>query len=249
MNKEAFIKGLQKATPYILAASSTAAVIGSNVMSAKAGAEIFDKAKRQQYEFMDSKEKGRFIFKEVVPRAAIPAATAGAGVLMTWALLIFEERKAAALAAVLAGTDAILKAREKAEQPEDFVDILAKEKPLEGIDIFDTGTGDKLYFEPYSHSWFLASDEYVIKCEYALNRIVRLRSYATLSEFLDLIGLSKRTNKYTDSIGWSDYAEGAYGYAWVDFDHNERKIGDRTYISIDYPFGPHWDYMDPYHNA
>ncbi len=243
MNKELVIKAIDSKAPYIVGLSACACIAATAYYSAKAGAEISDKARRQQYEYMEKKEKAEFIFKTALPKALPAAASCTAALALTASAILISEKRANALSAVIAGMAPVLQARE--ERGDSFMEALADKAEQEDLDIFDTGTGDTLYFETYTRQFFLASSEFVKECAYHFNRNFILRGYATLSEYLEFLGL--KTSKYSDVIGWSDISEGVYGYRWIDITYQERVTrGGKRYFSIDYPFPPRYDFEDPY---
>lgn len=100
-----------------------------------------------------------------------------------------------------------------------------------------------LFYEELSGRYFNATMEQVKDAEYHFNRNLALRDYAVLNEFYNFLGLEEV--EFADAIGWSTWAEGTYGYKWVDFCHDKVIMVDglECYI-LSYPFAPHADYMD-----
>ena len=109
-----------------------------------------------------------------------------------------------------------------------------------GIKPVDTHTGNKLWFEPISMQWFIASDEHVIEAEYHTNRNFQLKGDIPFNEFLSFLELDDKDLSF-EQLGWDIYlGETYYGYQWIDFVHKDKMLSDGTeYTEIFYPFEPH----------
>lgn len=106
-----------------------------------------------------------------------------------------------------------------------------------------TGRG-VVFYEPYSRTFFERTMEEVLDAQYHLNRNMTLRSYASLNEFYEFLGLP--TTDYGNEIGWSILAgEEFYGYSWIDFTQELCKTSSgEEYYTIKYDFIPTTDYMN-----
>lgn len=99
-----------------------------------------------------------------------------------------------------------------------------------------------LFYDELSERYFNSTMEAVKDAEYHFNRNYILRGYAELNELYDFLGLEKMS--FGDQLGWSTWAEGTYGYKWVDFYHDKVVMDDglECYI-LSFPFAPHADYL------
>ena len=109
-----------------------------------------------------------------------------------------------------------------------------------GIKPVDTHTGNDLWFEPESMTWFLASEGHVKDAAYHTNRNFKLRGSEPFNEWLKFLGLPDDDLSF-EMLGWYDYeGEAYYGYTWIDFELKPKELRDGTkYTEIFYPFGPH----------
>ena len=110
-----------------------------------------------------------------------------------------------------------------------------------GIEPEDTHTGNKLWYEPISRTYFLASEDHVTNAEYHANRNFKLRGEEPFSEFLRFLELKAGDQPGYDMLHWDDYeGETYYGYQWIDFVHLIKQLQDGPdYTQIFYPFEPH----------
>ncbi len=107
-----------------------------------------------------------------------------------------------------------------------------------------------MYYEPYSNQFFRKTAQGLLEAEYELNRLFILKDYATMNDFLEILGLKKQEGG--DDIGWSSFAGSAtYGYSRIDFNHELRVFSDPDgdlepieFYEIQYPFEPTEDFLD-----
>ena len=90
---------------------------------------------------------------------------------------------------------------------------------------------------------FRASIYDILRAEMELNRLMALRQYVSLQDFLNMLGIDTGDIVY-DDIGWSLAAWDVYGYSFIDFWElaEYARDGEVLYF-LDYPFPPHDDYL------
>lgn len=95
-----------------------------------------------------------------------------------------------------------------------------------------------VFYEEYRGEFFESTKEQVLLAEYHFNRNFALRDYAYLNEFYEFLGLPR--TEQGDVLGWEKYiGETEYGYSWIDFEHEKRKLDDgMEYYIISMPFEP-----------
>ena len=217
--------------PMIWSVAAAGGVVATGVTAAQAGAE-----------YQETKDKKVFI-KPVVTGVA------------TIACIFTGDRLHAKRYAALAGAASVVERNFR-----DYRDIYApdvdnvarnevNEKRAEdiwekckrnGIKPVDTHTGNDLWFEPESMTWFLASESHVKDAAYHTNRNFKLRGSEPFNEWLKFLGLPDDDLSF-EMLGWYDYeGEAYYGYTWIDFELKPKELRDGTkYTEIFYPFGPH----------
>lgn len=112
--------------------------------------------------------------------------------------------------------------------------------PVNGLeDVFEEGE-KVLFYDEYSNRTFEASILAVQAAEYHLNRNFVLRGTADLNEFYSFLGLPE--TKYGSTVGWSM----AYGYSWIDFEHEKVLMDDGTLecYMIQPMFSPDADFLE-----
>lgn len=108
-----------------------------------------------------------------------------------------------------------------------------------GIQPIDTHTGTKLWFEPISEQFFLASTDHVTD---AINKIVDDfdgSGYAIAGEFIRYLELPVKPG--FNSLIWDrDLGETFYGYSTIQIGMRDKKLRDGTeYTQIYYVRDPH----------
>lgn len=122
-------------------------------------------------------------------------------------------RRHAALAAVYTISETALKEyQEKAlevvgkKKEQEIRDAVAKDKvlsnPVSSKEIFSTGKGETLFFEPLSARYFTSDIESIRKAVNELNRqMLTTDVYVSLNDFYEAVGL--RETQLGDSLGWN----------------------------------------------
>lgn len=179
-------------------------------------------------------EKGEKLTKtEIVVAAApvyIPTILVGAGTIAcVFGANILNQRQQAALMSAYALLDSSCKDyKDKvkelygSEGSDRVRDELANDRYEEQG--FHVTPGEQLFYDDFSGQFFESTIEEVQKAELQVNRDIQLQSYATLSEFYDMLGID-----YDDGglLGWSEGGNFArYWQSWVDFAHTKRVMED-----------------------
>ena len=110
-----------------------------------------------------------------------------------------------------------------------------------GIHPYDTHSGNDLWYESFSKTWFFASEKHVDDAGYNLNRNFHLRGESPFSEYLRFLELPVGDHPMYDKFHWNLYeGEVYYGYSWVDFMYAKKRLANGLeYTHIFYPFEPH----------
>ena len=110
-----------------------------------------------------------------------------------------------------------------------------------GIHPYDTHSGNDLWYESFSKTWFFASEKHVDDAGYNLNRNFHLRGESPFSEYLRFLELPVGDHPMYDKFHWNLYeGEVYYGYSWVDFMYAKKRLANGLeYTQIFYPFEPH----------
>lgn len=105
-------------------------------------------------------------------------------------------------------------------------------------------TGEKLFYEEYTCTFFISTIDAVLKAEYTFNKQLSVVGYATLNDFYETLGISK--TEAGEYLGWSVY-DGVNKVAtvnpWVDFVHEKMEDDDGVeYHYINYSNQPEVNY-------
>lgn len=244
----AAIRVLKNNAPSLLSASAAVGVIGTGISCSIATAKTMQAIKIES-EKGNAPEKAADYVRIGWKNYIIPATVAGLTIFEIFYSNRLHLKKEAALLSALSLTEAQF--REYSNGVKDFfgeehegqmTDLIADEKERTtpyAQNAIDTGSGNMLFFEPYSKQWFKASEEYVLEAEYHINRNFVLGQTITLNEWYRFLGIP--TKPFGDALGWDSYTgEALYGYCWIDFWNRDKTFPDGTkYISIEYPFAPH----------
>ena len=213
--------------PTLMAVGAAGGVVATGVTAAEAGAR-----------YQETGKKAEFV------KPVIIGATTIAGIFMSDRLHVRRYTALAGAASVI--QDNYNRYRNAFPDGMDEVnsqkamDIWEKCK-RNGINkVVDTHTGNELWFEPESKTWFLASEDHVKDACYHTNRNFKLRHYEPFNEWLRFLNLPDDDLSF-ELLGWYEY-EGKvyYGYTWIDFEFKDKALPDGTaYKEISYPFGPH----------
>ena len=242
---------LYRSSPMILTVLSSAGVVVTVIFAVKAtpkALEIINEAESKKGDKLNVFEMARFAGPLYIPSFLFGMSTIfcifGTTVLNrkrqtsligAYTLLDNTYREYRKKVMELYGKDTDLKIRGE----------IAKEK-FEPCDI-QSSMDQVLFYDEYSNRYFWRTMLEVTDAEYYLNRNLALRSYASLNEFYEFLGLEP--TEQGEILGW-DLAMGSefYGYSWVDFVHE--LCQDSTdpdmppYYYIRMPFEPHQGYIE-----
>lgn len=217
----------------ILTVLGGAGVVGTAVLAVKAtpkAMKLIEEAKE---------EKGVELTKwETVKVAAptyIPAALVGIGTItcIFGAHMVNKRTQAALMSAYalldqthkeyknktteLYGDDAEAKIRE--EIAKDHYDEEEFEDESEEDD------GKQLFYDEFSHRYFRATNETVLRAEYEINKIVNEHGGASLNEFYHLLDIP--ATDYGNEVGWSSAQMfEMYWSSWIHFRHEKFELDD-----------------------
>lgn len=110
-----------------------------------------------------------------------------------------------------------------------------------GIEPEDTHTGDQLWYEPLSKTYFLASEGHVERAFSLANKALKTTGEATLMDLLKYLELRGAEQPGYDLYHWNEYEGDAfYGYDWIEPRFIHKKLHDGPeFIQIFYPVEPH----------
>ena len=201
--------------------------------------------------------------KDWLIQASLPAGAAVASMACSG---ISHYKDAATIGALVAET--AFNDKKRKEMMKDIEDFVGKEnmdkfrqslhpEPVIPNDIPE----DKfVWIDDLTGSKTIASLAEIVEAEYAVNRLNRERGYVSLGDWYEFANfphvkkgdLPLSEDDYgislngcgDEDLGWTEYAQGTYGYSWIDFKHVECKDKDgKVYYIIEYPWPPHADYL------
>lgn len=208
----------------ILTCVGAAGVVTTAVMAIKATPKavlLLEQAKEEKGEELTKLEAIKVAGPVYIPTAVTGAATIacifGANVLgkrqqaslaSAYALLNSSYNDYKGKVKELYGEDGEVKVREE----------IAKDE-YEKVDI-TPDDGKWLFYDEYSKQYFEARPEVVKAAEYQLNRELNMRTWVTLNEFYEYIGIDGVDGG--DELGWSiDGNIECYWQEWIDFHHHK----------------------------
>lgn len=220
----------------ILTVASVGGLVGTSVLSAKGATKVANAL--HDADVMDEKEEVKLYLKSYAPAATT-------GLFTTAAIIGIEllgERKAAALSAALTvAAENYRLYRQKnielhgKEADDEVIEAVASTMldngyigtgngfgmDIDDIDYSDTDT-EHLFYEPISGMHFKSTLGAVMDARYHLNRNFALRGYASVPEFLWLLGVGEEVDVYSvcpeeGEYGWdcSYLADMCENY-WID---------------------------------
>ena len=247
---------LKKNSATILTVASTAGVIITSVLSAKAAI----KASRV-LAHKEEKKGEKLTFEETISAVwtiYIPPVVAGISTITcVFGANILNQRQQASLASAYALIEnsykeykAKLKELYGEEAHNNIIDAIAAKK-CEDVYIsagglesaynqeIESDTEPRLFYDEYSGRYFESTIEKVLLAEYHLNRNYILRGFARLNDFYEFLGLEQ--TDYDEAVGWDICSE----IYWIDFNHRKTLIGDdndnfECYV-IEMPYYPSED--------
>lgn len=104
--------------------------------------------------------------------------------------------------------------------------------------------GEILYYDEFSHRYFMADPERVKNAEYEFNKYFSIVGDGSVNDYYELLGIPKVMGG--DEFGWSVCAGAAwYGYQWIEFIQEKVTMDDGLeVIIISMPNEPTVDYLD-----
>lgn len=218
--------------PTICSVAAAGGVVATGVTAAQAGAE-----------YQETKDKKVFI-KPVVTGVA------------TIACIFTGDRLHAKRYAALAGAASVVQRQYdkyiNAMEPD--IDPLVREDrddysandiwtkcQKNGISPTDTHSGEKLWYEPISEQFFLASSDHVTD---AVNHMIETFDCCGYYSFSELLrSLEIKTKPGFEKLIWDhDLGEAFYGYSQIQVGLKDKKLRDGTeYTQLHYTYDPHLD--------
>ena len=218
--------------PTICSVAAAGGVVATGVTAAQAGAE-----------YQETKNKKVFIKPVVTGVAAI-------------ACIFTGDRLHAKRYAALAGAASVVQRQYdkyiNAMEPD--IDPLVREDrddysandiwtkcQKNGISPTDTHSGEKLWYEPISEQFFLASSDHVTD---AVNHMIETFDCCGYYSFSELLrSLEIKTKPGFEKLIWDhDLGEAFYGYSQIQVGLKDKKLRDGTeYTQLHYTYDPHLD--------
>lgn len=239
-------KIIKKNAPTILTVAGAIGVAATSVITAKSALK-YDKVAKEVENKVELTPADKI--KIALP-IYIPAVLVGVGTIscILGANVLNKRNQASLMSAYTLLDQSYRNYKRKVEEiygPE-ATDRISEEIAKEHYrnDNFQMNFEDKqLFYDMYSERYFESTIHDVMEAEYHFNRNFALRGFADLNELYKFLGLEEVD--YGHLVGWSMYAEGDYGYRWVDFTHQVVIMDDGLECCIvRFPFEPHTDYMD-----
>lgn len=220
---------VKKNAPTILTGLGAAGVVTTTVLAVKATPKaltLLEEAKEQKGEELTKTEAVM-----VAGKVYIPALLVGMGTLACiFAANALNKRQQAALMSAYALLDSSYK-EYKAKVKElhgeeghgEVVQGIATDKYEE--DKFDVDDDKQLFFDEFSGRFFESTMDQVRNAEYQLNRELFMKSYATLNEWYDFLGMVP--HEVGDMYGWTPEGNREKSWQeWIDFNHMKTLIDD-----------------------
>ena len=164
------------------------------------------------YEFdeeeLELKEKVNLVWKLYIPAAA----SAGLTITAIFYANRIGTRRAAAVATLYSVSERAFDEYKKkvvekvgAKKEQSYRDEVAQDRvtrdPVSSREVIITGNGDILCYESFTGRYFHSDMETLRKAQNDINYEVMNDSYASLSDFYNLIGLPQTS--YSDEVGWN----------------------------------------------
>lgn len=246
---------IRKGAPIALSVLSCAGVIGTGVMSAKAGkkAAEMEIAGFAMNADTNEKEFRRDVFKCYLPAIGVGALTIGC---IAGAHILNKKQQAALLAGQLAlaqsygeykravaercGEEKAIAIEEQiaVEQCKNVELYAPSIAGYSSLEVFDPQK-PMLFQEEAGGTIFESTLSKVIQAEYHLNRNFVLGGEISLKEFYDFLGL--HCDEKANGVGWSINDE----MYWIDFNHRMGKLSNgETGCIIEFMYMPEADYWN-----
>lgn len=220
---------VKRNAPTILTGLGAAGVVTTAVLAVKATPKalaLLEEAKEQKGEELTKTET-----VVVAGKVYIPTVLVGVGTLVCiFGANVLNKRSQAALMsayALLDGSYKEYKAKVKELHGEEghgeVVQAIAVDKYKE--DKLEVDEDMQLFFDEFSGRYFESTMEKVRNAEYQLNRELFMKSYATLNEWYDYLGMYP--HELGDMYGWTPDGNREKSWQeWIDFNHMKTLIDD-----------------------
>lgn len=213
----------------ILSCVGGAGVIATSIMAAKAtpkAMQLLEKAKEEKGEDLTKLEKIKVAAPSYIPAMLVGTST----IACIFGASVLNKRSQAGLMSAYALLDRSYKDyRNKVKElygeevDKHVVKEIVKDTYVEGEVTVEENK--QLFYDYYSKRYFESTTEKVQQAEYAFNRLLNIRDYASLNEFYELLGLEKIDDG--DWLGWSTGMNMEYYWQhWVDFEHEKVVMED-----------------------
>lgn len=246
--------GLTRHSPEILTGLGIGGMLTSTVLAVKATPKALRLMELKKEELGISSDE-KLTVKETVQatwKCYIPAAVTAtvSTACLIGASTVSAKRNAALAAAYQLSQSALTEFRESVietvgEKKEQAIRDNANKKriennPASNCEVFVTGGGETLFYEPISDRYFTSDMEKVRKAENDLNKKLLQEMYVSLNDFYDEIGL-KQTS-LGNSIGWNLNKEGMLNFHYSALITDEGK----PCIVVEHHIEPRYDYQSLY---
>lgn len=215
--------------PTILSCLGGAGVVATSVLAVKAtpkALRVLEEAKEEKGEELTKME----IVRATAP-AYIPAVLSGMATLacIFGANMLGKRSQAALMSAYALLDNSYKEYREKVKELHgeeghgEVVQAIAVDKYNE--DKFEVDEDKQLFFDEFSGRYFESTMEKVRNAEYQLNRELFMKSYVTLNEWYDYLGMYP--HELGDMYGWTPDGNREKSWQeWIDFNHMKTLIDD-----------------------
>lgn len=201
-------------TPEIMTGIGLAGMILTTVMAVRATPKALKLLSEKKQELgsdsLSTKDTVKTAWKCYIP--AVLVGTASAACIVGGSSVNLRRNAALATAYTLSET-ALSEYQQKVietigeKKEEEIHDSIAKDKlaanPLSGIDIYDTGNGKSLCFDPFTGRPFYSDFEFLRQCVNDLNRQMISEYCVSLNDYYNAINLKPIDPKIGDSLGWN----------------------------------------------
>lgn len=222
-------------SPTILTCLGAAGVVGTAILSAKAGSKaskILEQAELEKGDKLTRLEKIDVTLPVYIPTIMTGAAT----ITCIFGANVINKRKQASLVSAYGLLDKSYKEyRKKVEDyygegsDEEIMDEIAQDKYA--LNPVKPSKDTALFYDEYSKRYFEASMTKVMEAKYQINRDMQMRDYAYLNEFYEYIGLEPIEDGW--SLGWSvGVCLEMYWQNWIDFGHRKTTLEDGTECNV-----------------
>lgn len=232
----------------ILTCVGGAGVIATSIMAAKAtpkAMQLLEKAKEEKGEDLTKLETIKVAAPSYIPAVLVGTST----IACIFGANVLNKRSQAGLMSAYALLDRSYKDYKNKvkelygeEVDKHVVKEIVKDTYVE--DEVTVEEDKQLFYDLYSKRYFESTTEKVQQAEYAFNRLLNIRDYASLNEFYELLGIEKIDDG--DWLGWSTGMNMEYYWQhWVDFEHDKVTMEDGLdCIIISMPMEPTTEWQE-----